>query len=196
LGIYAAIFSPVLFIYLVYALYRRGMKEERTLLWYLGSTALIFSLLFSFRQQMKLEELAPYILVATPILVKAFLSSYRIRLREFRKGYRILLSIGMGFLVASTIPIYMNMFFYLVIEKPSKNFVYNNHIAKELANELRAIGIDEIYTYDERLQLRLKFYGIHENHNKVLYKNKPFGKSKSVTIRYIGVEVARFYVSY
>ncbi|NOR57890.1 MAG: hypothetical protein GQ474_05135 [Sulfurimonas sp.] len=195
LGLYAAIFSPVLFIYLIYSLYRRGMREERTLLWYLGSTAFVFSLLFSFRQQMKLEELAPYILVATPIMVQAFLSSYRIRLREFRKGYRIILSVGLGFLVASTVTIYMNKVFYLFLAKPSKNFVYNNHIAKELANELKEMGIEGISTSDDRLQLRLKFYAIEEDPRIVLSETRPSGKSKNVTIRYIGVDVAEFYVT-
>lgn len=195
LGLYAAIFSPVLFIYLIYALYRRGMREERTLLWYLGSTAFVFSLLFSFRQHMKLEELAPYILVATPIMVQAFLSSYRIRLREFRKGYRILLSIGLGFLLASTITIYMNKVFYLFLTKPSKNFVYNNHIAKELANELKKMDIEGITTFDKRLQLRLKFYGIEDDPYVTLSEYKPSNEVKTVTISYIDVEVAEFYVT-
>ena len=195
LGIYAAIFSPVLFIYLIYALYRRGMKEERTLLWYLGSTAFVFSLLFSFRQQMKVEELAPYILVATPIMVKAFLSSYRIRLREFRRGYRILLSVGLGVLIASTITIYMNKVFYLFLEKPSKNFVYNNHVAKELATALKGMGIYAISTSNKRLQLRLKFYGIEEDKNVYLHKYRPFAQTKDVTIRYMNVDVAKFYVT-
>lgn len=195
LGLYAAIFSPVLFIYLVYALYRRGMREERTLLWYLGSTAFVFSLLFSFRQQMKLEELAPYILVATPIMVKAFISSYRIRLREFRRGYRILLSVGMGFLIASTITIYMNKIFYLFLTKPSKNFVYNNHIAKELANELKTMDIEGVSTRDDRLQLRLKFYGIENDPNVTLSEYKPAEKADKVTISYINQDVAEFYVT-
>lgn len=195
LALYAAIFSPIIFIYLIYALYRTGVKEEKTLLWYLGSTAFLFSLFLSFRQQMKLEELAPYILVATPIMVKTFISSYRIRLREFRRGYRILLSIGVGFLLVSTITIYMNKFLYFFIQSPSKHFVYNNHVAKELANELKALGITAISTPDQRLQLRLKFYGIEEDPKLRLHANKPLTESKYVTIRYMEVKIADFYVT-
>lgn len=195
LGLYAAIFSPIVFIYLIYALYRTSVKEERNLLWYLGATAFVFSLLLSFRQQMKLEELAPYILVTTPIMVKTFISSYRIRLREFRKKYRFLLTVGMSFLVLSTIIIYMNKLLYLVVPKPTKHFVYNNHIVKELSAELKEMGIEGVSTQDRRLQLRLKFYGIEEDTKSRIYIRKPLKEAEIVTIRYIGVKVAEFYVT-
>ena len=195
LGIYAAIFSPVVFIYLIYALYRWGVKEERTLLWYLGTTAFLFSLLLSFRQQMKLEELAPYIIVATPIMVKTFLSSYRIRLRQFRRQYRILLMVGMSFLILSTLSIFLNKYLYLFISKPSKHFVYKNHIAKELSDELKKMDIHALVTRSERLQLRLKFYGIEKAYDVNLEKYRPSLESQSVTVRYNEMNVSRFYVT-
>lgn len=195
LGLYAAIFSPFIFIYMIYALYRTGLKEERNILWYLGATAFLFSLLLSFRQQMKLEELAPYLLVATPIMVKTFLSSYRIRLREFRRGYRILLALALGFLLFSTLMIYMNKVLYLFIPNPSKHFVYNNHVVKELANELKTSGITALCTQDRRLQLRLRFYGIKEDASTRLYAHKPFVDSRNVTIRYNGVKISEYYVT-
>lgn len=195
LGIYAAIFSPIVFIYLMYALYRFGVKEERTLLWYLGTTAFIFSMLLSFRQQLKLEELAPYIIVATPIMVKTFLSSYRIRLREFRRKYRLLLLVGMGFLILSTLSIFLNKYLYLVISKPSRHFVYKNHIVKELSYELKKMDVNAVITRSERLQLRLKFYGISKDYNMNLTKTIPSFNSRTVTIRYVGVETAKYYVT-
>ncbi|PHR55707.1 MAG: hypothetical protein COA44_09635 [Arcobacter sp.] len=195
LGIYAAIFSPIVFIYLIYALYRWGVKEERTLLWYLGSTAFLFSMLLSFRQQMKLEELAPYIIIATPIMVKTFLSSYRIRLREFRKQYRMLLIVGMTFLFLSTLSIFLNKGLYLFISKPSNHFVYKNHIAKELSIELKKMDIHAVITRSERFQLRLKYYGIEKGYEINLEKVKPSLKSQSVTISYIGVKTAKYYVT-
>jgi len=195
LAIYAAIFSPVIFIYLIYALYRTSVKEKRGLLWYLGTTAFMFSLLLSFRQQMKLEELAPYILMTTPIMVKTFISSYRVRLREYRQNYRILLMIGISFLILSTVTIYMNKFLYLVISKPSKHFVYNNHVAKELSFQLKKMDIDGVSTQDKRLQLRLKFYGIKEDPKVRLYKYKPLAEAKSVTISYVNSEIVDYYVT-
>ncbi|MDF1879930.1 glycosyltransferase family 39 protein [Sulfurimonas sp. MAG313] len=195
LGIYAAIFSPIVFVYLIYSLYRWGVKEERTLLWYLGVTAFLFSMLLSFRQQMKLEELAPYIIISTPIMVKTFLSSYRIRLREFRRGYRILLLIGISVLIISTLSIFMNKFIYLFIKDPTQHFVYKNHVAKELSKELKKLGIYEVVSTNKNLQLQLKFYGITKAYTYNLEDTKPSSESKSVTIRYINVEIAKFYVT-
>lgn len=195
LGIYAAIFSPIVFIYLIYALYRWGMKEERTLLWYLAATAFIFSLLLSFRQQMKLEELAPYILVATPLMVKTFLSSYRVRLREFRRKHRVILMIGLSILVISTLVIFFNKSLYLFIEKPSRHFVYNNHIVKELSEELKELGIKGVYTRSTRDQLRLRFYGIAKDESVELSRKKLSYEDKTVTVRYVGQDIAKFYVT-
>ncbi len=195
LGIYAAIFSPIVFVYLIYALYRWGLNEEHTLLWYLGTTAFVFSLLLSFRQQMKLEELAPYLLVTTPLMVKTFLSSYRVRLRQFRGGYRILLSVGISFLLLSTVSIYLNKCFYFFIKDPSNHFVYQNHVARELAQTLRQRGIEGVYTRDKRLQLRLSFYGIDRDERYRLSKTAPQGASDGVTISYMDQDVARFFVT-
>jgi hypothetical protein len=164
-------------------------------LWYLGATAFVFSLIVSFRQQLKLEELAPYILVSTPLMVKTFLSSYRIRLREFRKKYRLLLTVAMSLLLFSTLTIYMNKYLYLVIDKQHKHFVYKNHIVKELADGLKALNINAISTSNVNLQNRLKFYGIGKDLHTHLYTHKPFAHSELVTISYIGVDVAHFYVT-
>ena len=144
---------------------------------------------------MKLEELAPYILMTTPIMVKTFISSYRVRLREFRRQYRIVFMLGMSVLLFSTLIIYMNKLLYLVIENSSKHFVYNNHVLHELSIELKEMGIDAISTQDKRLQLRLKFYGVEEGQEYRLYKYKPFADAKLVTIRYIQVPVVSFYVT-
>ena len=195
LGIYAAIFSPIVFLYLIYSLYRWGVKEEKTLLWYLATTAFLFSLLLSFRQQMKIEELAPYILLSTPIMVKTFLSSYRVRLREFRKQYRLLLLTGMSVLILSTLMIYLNKYLYVVIPKPHTHFVYKNHVVKELSKKLKELNINAVTAYSERLQLRLKFYGIDKYENIRLLKSNRSIKSQEVTIRYMDTEIARFYVT-
>lgn len=45
LGIYAAIFSPIVFLYLFYVMYRRFITNERDLLWLIGTVAFGMSLL-------------------------------------------------------------------------------------------------------------------------------------------------------
>jgi hypothetical protein len=89
----------------------------------------------------------------------------------------------------------MNKFLYLVIEKPSKHFVYNNHVVKELSAELKNMGIDAVITRSERLQLRLKFYKIEKDYKVNLERLRPSMTSKNVTISYVGVKVAEFYVT-
>ena len=49
LGVYAIVFSPLLFLYFVYAMYRILIKEEKNLLWYISFFSLVVSLLLSLR---------------------------------------------------------------------------------------------------------------------------------------------------
>ena len=46
-AIYATVFSPLLFIYFIYSLYRAGVKDERTITWYISMTAMVLSIIFS-----------------------------------------------------------------------------------------------------------------------------------------------------
>jgi hypothetical protein len=103
--------------------------------------------------------------------------------------------VGMTFLMISTLSIFLNKYLYLFIAKPSKHFVYNNHIAKELSTELKKMGIDAVITRSERLQLRLKFYNIEKDYTINLERKKPSLRSESVTISYLGVEIAKYYVT-
>ncbi|RLA76503.1 MAG: hypothetical protein DRG78_18890, partial [Epsilonproteobacteria bacterium] len=60
-GVYATIFSPVLFIYFFYSLYRIGIKFEKDIFWYISMTALGLSLIFSLRQKIQIEDFAPFV---------------------------------------------------------------------------------------------------------------------------------------
>ena len=85
-AIYATIFSPLLFLYFFYSIYRVAFKEkEKSLIWYISTTALFVSFLFSLRQRVYIEDFAPYVLISLPFMLKIFFHSYRIRLKEFRK---------------------------------------------------------------------------------------------------------------
>ena len=80
-GIYATIFSPLVFLYFIYALYRSAILRDRSLTWYISITALLLSILISFRQRVFIEDFAPFVVIATPIMVKMFLNSYRVSTR-------------------------------------------------------------------------------------------------------------------
>lgn len=66
-AIYATVFSPLLFLYFVYSLYRSGVKNERTLTWYISMTALILSVIFSVRQRIYIEDFGPYVVISNSI---------------------------------------------------------------------------------------------------------------------------------
>jgi hypothetical protein len=51
LGVYAAIFSPIVFVYMVYVLYRVYLSKDYDIVWFISTTTLIFSLLLSLRQR-------------------------------------------------------------------------------------------------------------------------------------------------
>ncbi|OHD97185.1 MAG: hypothetical protein A2552_08845, partial [Sulfuricurvum sp. RIFOXYD2_FULL_44_160] len=90
LGVYTAIFSPIVFLYLFYVLYRRMIAKEWDLIWMIAMSAFMISLLLSFRQKVEVQTFAPFLLLALPLAAQTFFHTYRIRLREFRGRYRIL----------------------------------------------------------------------------------------------------------
>ena len=71
-AIYATVFSPLLFIYFVYSIYRVGIKDEKTLAWYISVTALVLSVVFSIRQRIYIEDFAPYVVISLPLMLKTF----------------------------------------------------------------------------------------------------------------------------
>lgn len=184
LGLYAAIFSPIVFLYTVFVIYRKYLTKELDIIWFISSTALIVSLILSFRQSITIEHFAPYLIIALPMVASSFISSYRVRLKQFRQGYKMMFIVSIGLLFINTIIVLFNKELYRVIENPKKHFVYKFHIAKELANELNKKSINCLDT-DKQMQKRLYFYGITkcDKYRLIVHKVNIENKS-SVTISY------------
>lgn len=193
LGIYAAIFSPLVFIYLFYVLYRRFIANERDLLWIIASSMFLISLLLSFRQKVNIQDFAPYLMVSLPLAAQTFFHTYRIRLSIFRRRYRILFYTAFILLILNALAVLLNHWFYQWIKKPQDHFSYTMHVAKELAHTLKAENITCVTT-NEKMQLRLRFYGIGECRSTLLSNNKE-SRSKKVTISYINVPIYKVYVT-
>jgi len=182
LGIYSAIFTPIVFIYLFYILYKRYLTNKIDKLWYISTVAFVISLLLSFRQRIDIEVFAPYLIISLPLAAQSFVSSYRVRLKKFRSKYRFIFTISLLFLLLNALVVFFNKELYLLLETPQKHFAYDMHIAKDLAKTLRLDGIKCVKT-DYKMQLRLRFYGISECNSYILdevAKNKPH----NVTISY------------
>ena len=195
LGVYAAVFSLFLFIYLVYALYRILIKEEKNLLWSISFFSLVISLILSLRQKLLVEDFAVFVVIAIPLVVKVFFNSYRVRLPQHRKYHNISFGVVFVFLVLNLGVSYFNKPFYLFIKDPSNHLAYKYHIAKDLAQILKDKNINNINIEDSQLALRLKFYGIQSGS---IYKLSPskFRKTnyEKINIKYYGKIVKTFYL--
>ena len=194
LGLYATIFSPVVFLFIIYVLYRNMVAKKDDIALYVGGIAFVVSLLLSFRQSIHIEHFAPYLMLLLPLSAQTFFSSYRVRLRMFRGRYRVLVMIGFTLLSLHFFLLLFNKGLYLFLDNPHDNFAYKTHIAKELADQLNIQKVDCVTAESNSLQMRLKFYGIRECSNTVLYE-VPKDIDSDVTIRYLGQTVASFNVT-
>lgn len=193
-AIYATIFSPVLFLYFFYALYRTGIKREKDLYWYISMTALGLSLVFSLRQKIAIDDFAPFVVIAIPIMVKLFIHSLRIRLKEFRTFHYVLLRITLGVLVLSFLLFIFNKSFYVFIKSPTSHVAHEHYVAKELANKLKSLSIYGISTLDKKLSIRLKFYGIKKDETKLLSEKKIGLDNKVIPIMYQNRIITQYYI--
>ncbi|HIP58947.1 MAG TPA: hypothetical protein EYH01_00800 [Campylobacterales bacterium] len=193
-AVYAVIFSPFLFLYFFYALYRNWIKEEKSLIWYISFVALVFSIALSFRKMILIEDFAPFVVIAIPLMYSMFLKSYRIRLPELRGVHRFFFVFIFASLIFIFFLTHLNKYLYLYIENPTKHFAYKYHVAKELASELKRDGIDEV-TINYRMQKRLKFYGISFGKKYLIDDVTNDRTIKSVTISYIKTPIKTFHVS-
>jgi hypothetical protein len=195
IAIYSAIFTPIIFIYLFYALYRRYLTNKVDMLWYISATALMISLLLSFRQRVSIEHFAPYLIIALPLAAQTFTSSYRVRLKMYRKKYRLAFILAFIFLILNTLVVFFNKDLYLFIDNPKKHFAYDMHIAKDLANNLKKMSIECINT-NSNMQKRLLFYGIKKCDNYFLKEiNLNSKEDYNVTISYKSKTIYKAHVT-
>ncbi len=193
-AIYASIFSPLLFMYFFYTIYRSGVKGERTLVWYISVTSLIFSLLFSFRQRIYIEDFAPFVVIFLPYMVKTFFHTIRVRLPRFRyKHYNITILV----LFVLSLNVLLTLFnrpIYLLLENPKKHFAYKYNFAKEIAEKLKINNINQIQSNDEELILRLKFYGIEEGSRYYITTKEQYFYDFIIPIKYFGKTLVNIYI--
>jgi small basic protein len=194
-GVYGSIFSPLVFLYFFYSIYRRGLKDEsKGMFWYISTTALVLSFIFSLRQKIVIEDFAPFVVIGIPIMIKTLMSSIRVRLKEFRKVYYTLSVFIFTVLVLNFCVFFANKYLYIFLQNPKKHFAYNYHVAKQLATKLKEKGIREVSSYDERLQLRLKFYGINESIQYILYNTQRANYREKIEISYKNIRIDTYYV--
>ena len=159
-GLYATIFSPLVFFYFFYTMYRVLLREKKSLIWYISFTALLFSLLLSIRQRIGITDFTPYVLISIPLMLHIYHNSLRVRLPEFQKKYILGFRVIMATLLLSglSILLYQVMF---DITKDTKRFYSNAVYAPYILAE--ALKADNLHCYDgtdERERYQLQYYNI------------------------------------
>ncbi len=193
--VYASIFSPILFFYFFYAMYRITVKEEKNLYWYISFTAFAFSLVLSFRQRIQIEDFAPFVVIAIPIMLKLFLHSLRVRLPMFRKKHYFGANLVFAVLILNFILLYVNKPLYLLLDTPYKHFAYEYHFVSDIAKKLKQDDIDEVFSTNSRLVKRLKFYGVNEGEKYYITFYEENGYDFKYTFDVMGKDVKDIYIT-
>ena len=157
-GLYVTLFSPLLFLYFFYAMYRILLREKKTLLWYISFTALIFSLILSLRQRVYITDFAPYVMVSVILMLDIFNNSLRVRLPQFQKRYKRGFYAIVAFLLFTASLVIFHKPIYDFMEEDSRHFATRIYKPHALAMRLKA---QNIKCYDEtkgREAYQLKYY--------------------------------------
>lgn len=196
LGIFAATFSPVVFLFFVYTIYRIWLKDSKNLLFFIATTTFCATLFLSIRQKTALEMILPYCIISTPLIIRAFFNSYRVRLPAFRKAHKFFAILALSVLFISSALIIFNQSLYMIFfsQKPQKHFIYKYDVAKDLAKSLQDININCVNSGDEELNLRLKFYGINKCEKVEISQKFIENFDKTIEISKYNVRIAKFYV--
>ncbi len=189
-AVFSAIFSPLLFFYYFYTIYRIFIKEKKDLLWFVSATPFLFALLLSFRQKIYIIDFAPFAVIGTILMVKLFLHSYRVRLPRYRKSFQYALILVIGVLFVNDLVLLLHSRLFSLFPS-SVHFFRNYYEGKLLAEKLKMRNISCIHTRAQ-LALQLQFYGIGECKDYILSKRKG---TIPIILRKGGV-FAIYYVTY
>lgn len=185
------IFSPLLFLYFLYTLYRYFNKREKPLIWYISSTALGFIWLLSMRQRVQTEFFAPLLILGIPLMANLYFSGLRVRLPRFRMRYRVPFLVTFLVLLSCSGMLFLSKPLFMLFLNSNKHFVFQHFIAKEVAQSLKAKGIKSVKT-EAKMQERLRFYGISKGTS--ILSTKPISNASKIPIIYYNKQIMAFYL--
>jgi len=172
LATYFLIFSPFVFIYFLFTIYK-GFFYKKDIVFFIGVLSFLLSLLLSFRQRIRIDDFAPFVLPYTVYMKKIFLSSYKVRLPKFRRKYRLLFVILFGSMLLFDGMLFLNKY------TPVSNLSGSFYFIKPLVKFLKKHKINNVYCNNIYLCKALNFYGIKLGKKYYLYYSK---SRKSVSI--------------
>jgi hypothetical protein len=163
MGLYAAIFSPLMFIYFFYSLYRVAFQGDRDMLWYISFTALAVSMLLSVRQKISITDFSPYLLIGFVIAVEVYFGSMRVRMKRFGRGYRIAGGVVISTMAISSAILVFHHPLYRVLGNPHSFFVSKIYEPYDYMHSLPDSGADRCYDRERisgRYRKVMEFYSI------------------------------------
>jgi len=165
LGTYFLIFSPFVFVYFLYTIYK-GFFVKKDILFFIGALSFLLSIILSFRQRIKIDDFAPFVLPYVIYMIKIFLNSYKVRLPRFRKTYKILFIGLFTSMLVFDISLFLNQY------TPAKNLSSSFYFLKNLALFLKNRNIKEIKCNNIYFCKSLYFYGIKKGNKYFLIYEK------------------------
>jgi len=165
LATYFLIFSPLVFIYFLFTIYK-GFFYKKDVVFFIGILSFLLSLLLSFRQRIKIDDFAPFVLPYTIYMKRIFLSSYKVRLPKFRKKYRWLLSILFGSMILFDVMLFLNKY------TPISNLSGSFYFIKPLVQYLKKNNINYVSCNNKYLCKALNFYEINLGNNYYINYSK------------------------
>lgn len=182
----ALLYSPLLFVYFIYTIYRNFAKYKVNLLLYISGTSLLVSVILSIRQDIDKEIFMFMSLCGIPLMIRQMLSDIRLRLPIFRLNYkrRFIIVMAVLFLEAGLLVFSKQIY---RVSNDDEIFLNQFYIAKEIANELKARDISRV-SVEGRMQKRLAFYGIKDGGQPL----RQVKKGGNILIKYNDKIVARY----
>jgi len=157
-GLYSAIFSPFLFIYFLFAIYKA--KANRDILWYISFISLIVSLILSIRQRIYITEFTSYVLVGMILMIQIYHNSLRVRLKEYQGLYKKIFYFMMITLISSTLIIIFHQPLFNLVDNPKKHFAYDIYEIYWVSQKIKS-GLMSCYDTDEnKKRYQLRYYKI------------------------------------
>jgi hypothetical protein len=194
IGLYAAIFSPLIFLYFFYSIYRILLKGDKNIIWHVSFTVLVLSLIISLRQRIPIQDFAPFVITAIPLMVKLFFNSFRVRLPQFRKKYFAMAVVVLSVLIVNTFVLLFHKPLFLILKEPQKCFASPFYYPYWCALALKDAGISHVKVHKREFQLQLKYYGVLSSDEYEL-NSKICKDCKKVSIRYKNRNLKSCYVS-
>lgn len=156
-SIYAALFSPFIFLYFLYVMYRIWVKEDKDIVWSISSFAIFVSILLSIRQRIVVTDFTPYILVGFVLMFKVYFQSIRVRLPKFQKVYKNGFMLSLSVLISMLIFVFFQPIIFLYNGQYLFTKIYAPY---KIQQDLRSKNLHCFDSKNLKEELQLKFYDI------------------------------------